>query len=249
MRKAVPALLFVLTVLCLWGCKKDEPLQPYYPSDYGDLQYSINGIVDTSMEQTSTVTFQLSVERIAGKFEPVTLNIKELPKGMTAEFNPASSTPPYISFLTLEADQVDEGVYTLQIVSSSQTTGLKYTDLKVTVLPYSNPALALKGSFREQRACTQIGDSSHEVSITPVAGVVGKVDIRGIWVGNNSYTVTATVNQTQQLIVIPEQSVNNLVFKGNGTYTKNTIDLTYSVKDTALSHIVDDNCTSKFSKL
>lgn len=249
MKKLLPFVIVVIAGLLLWGCKKDEPLQPYYGADYGDLQYSIKGIHDTTVEQTGKVSLNLFIERTAGKFEDVNLIARGLPDGMKASFALNNATPNYNTLLIIEATNVDAGNYTIQVVGSSQTTGQKFYDLGLTVLPYSNPALGLVGDFTEKRACTQLGDSSHIVHITQVAGAASKVSIKGIWVGSGSYTVDANVIQTDQTISIPLQSVNNVTFQGNGTYTKDGIELKYVVKDTSTAHVVDDNCTSVFTRL
>lgn len=250
MKKILPfVVLVVLSGLLIWSCKKDEPLQPYYGADYGDLQYSIKGVRDTMLEQTGKVSFNLFVERTAGKYEEVGLSVKGLPEGMTATFALNEATPNYNTFITFEANQVDAGTYTIQIIGASQTTGQKYYDMVLTVLPYSNPALGLEGDFKEVRACSQTGDSSHAVNITPVLTGASKVKIKGLWIGGGTYTVEANLIQTDHTIHIPLQSVHNVTFQGNGTYSKDGLELNYTVKDTSISQIVNDNCTSIFTRL
>lgn len=248
MKKLLPFLVAAIAGVFFYGCGKNEPLQPSYGTDYGDLQYTIRGAHDTSVEQTGKVSMLLNIERSAGKFEDVSLSVKGLPEGMTAKFTPQSAIPTFNTLLILEATQVDAGDYTLQVVGASQTTGQKYFDFKITVKPYSNPALGLEGSFKEKRSCSQTGDSSHPVTIIPVEGVAGKVQIKGIWIGSAAYTVLADIDAANQSINVPMQSVHNVVFHGNGIYSKKTIELTYSVKDTSATHVVNDECTSLFTK-
>jgi hypothetical protein len=112
-------------------------------------------------------------------------------------------------------------------------------------MPYSNPALALEGAFKETRKCSQTGDTSINVTISPVDGMPSKVNIRGIWVGGGTYTVTANVHQSSQTVTLPKQTVNKLIFQGTGTFSKKRMELSYSVVDSAHG-LVNDNCTSVF---
>lgn len=242
----VAAALLVLG-LGMTGCKDDLPLTPNYGTDYGDLQYTLDGVVDTFMEQTDTITMRLYVNRTAGKFEDVRLSLAEAPEGITAQFNPDMSIAPYNATMRLYAKQVEVGDHIIKIMGNSQTTGLRYFDLKLTVLPYSNPALGLDGDFTEKRKCAQMGDTSVPVTVKPIAGQANKILLSGLWMGGGNYIVTATIQPTNQTIIVPMQYSNRLKFEGTGNYSKGRFELSYTVVDTAHG-LINDNCTSVFEQ-
>lgn len=232
-------LLLTLSAIVFSGCKKKTPVAPYYPPDSGDLQYTIEGVKDTTLEQTGQVKLQLFVKKISGTVESISLSVTGLPAGAQYVFSPGAGQVSYNAVVTFNTLRVPAGDYPIKIVGAGSKTGLKNFDMVLKVLPYSNPAVGLMGTFTETRNCSTTGSKTHSVNID-TSGGNNKIKMLGFYAGGTSYDVQAEINPSTKSITIPSQLISGATFAGSGTYTDSTITVNY----TANNSVYNDACTA-----
>lgn len=233
------------SVLFFANCRKSDPVEPYYEPDYGDLQYTIDNAKDLSLERIGEVKQNITLNRISGKAEDVSLSLLGLPAGASAYFTPNPSKPSFTATLTIKTNRTMEGTYSLTIRGSSLTSGFTERKFNLKVMPYSNAAVGLEGLFKESGLCVPGGNVGDTVSITPVESVINKIKIQGIWSGVWTNEVNADLNPSNKTLTIPPQLVNGITIMGTGTYDENVLIIGYRVTGTT----VHDTCTSTFSRL
>ena len=101
-------LAFFSFLFLLAACGKDDTGNPYFPTGptgpTGPVKYTIEGVHDTSLEQTGTASVQVAIKYISGGDENVTIGVSGLPKNVRAFFDPVtSSKAPYNTVITFIA--------------------------------------------------------------------------------------------------------------------------------------------------
>jgi hypothetical protein len=239
------AAIAAVFLLVFNNCKKSDPVEPYYESDYGDLQYTIDNVKDVSIERIGEIKQNISINRVAGKAEDVSLSIVGLPAGASAFFDPSPSKPTFTSTLTIKTNRVTVGTYSLLIRGSSLTSGFTERKFSLTVLPYSNIAIGMEGKFKESGICVPGGGVNDTVDVVPVTTTVNKITIKGIWSGVWTNAVDAELTPSTKTLNILPQTVNGVTISGSGTFDENVMIIGYRVTGTT----VNDTCTSTFSRL
>jgi hypothetical protein len=240
--------LVVLSLVALLGCGKDpEPLQPNYGpggGGGGTVEYTVKGVQDISVERVGAAKFQVNIERISGsKTAEVQLAVADLPPGMEAVVDVPKGTPSFVAFVNIIATRVLEGNYKLVLVTSSGAA-VKSQPFMVKVLPYSNHSHGMKGDYVESHNCTSDGKKDINVTILADENVANKVIIRGFWSGTHTNQVVGYLEPTSQKITIPEQTVFDVTFKGEGTYTDDQINLNYTTR----TQIFSETCTAVLNR-
>jgi hypothetical protein len=239
------AAIAAVFLLVFNNCKKSDPIEPYYESDYGDLQYTIDNVKDVSIERIGEMKQNISITRVAGKAEDVSLSVVGLPVGASALFDPDPSKPSFTSTLTIKTNRVTVGTYSLLIRGSSLTSGFTERKFSLTVLPYSNIAIGMEGKFKESGVCVPSGGIGDTVNVIPVTTTTNKITIQGIWSGVWTNEVNADLNPSSKTLNIPAQTINGVTISGSGTFDENVMIIGYRVTGTT----VNDTCTSTFSRL
>lgn len=233
-------LLLTLSTIVFFGCKQKEPLAPYYPPDSGALVYTIEGVRDTSVEQTGQVKLTLFIKKTSGTAESIGLSVTGLPAGAQYVFSPAAGTVSYYSVITFNTLRVKAGNYPIQIVGAGATSGIKTMNMTLKVLPYSNPAVGLAGYFTETGNCSQSGAKSNTVNVDTTGGVPNKIKMLGFYAGGTLYNIMADISPNTKTLTIPAQTLSSATFQGSGTYTDSTITVNYTVSNAVLH----DTCTA-----
>lgn len=234
----------VLSATLMVNCRKSDPSNPIYDPEYGDLQYTIDNVKDVSIERIGESKQNIVVNRISGKVEDVSLTVVGLPAGATASFDPNPSKPSFASTLTIKANRVTIGTYTLTLRGSSLTSGYTERKFTLTILPYSNYAIGMEGKFKEGGLCVPGGNVNDTVDVVATTEA-NRINIKGIWSGVWTNVVYADLNPTNKTLNIPAQTLNGVTINGSGTFDENVMIIGYRVKGTT----VNDSCTSTFSRL
>jgi hypothetical protein len=238
--------LFALAIL---GCAKDnKPVTPYYPDDYGDFDYVIEGVRDTFVQRLGSTNLFAYVRKKSGPSEDVNFKVEGLPEGVTMTFDPAVAKPPFNMYISIKAEKTSEGVYPIVIVSTSKTSGIKRKGINLTVKPYGNEALALVGPFKETHKCSQSGDLAFNVFIESAFTANNRINIKGFWSSSWTNVVYADLNPGAKTLIIPSQKVNGLEYKGGGTYTEDLLNINYTVADTFGGKVVNESCTATIAR-
>lgn len=232
----------------VWGCSKDSnpgtnPVTDD-PNGGGDkLSYTVNEITDLSMRQIDTRTMSPFVKKLSGSGD-VKLIVSGLPTGLTVDYSPAVAAAPYGSVLTFKALRVPEGIYPLQLLAYDKSADTQKYDFKVTIQPYINASDAFDAEFIESHDCSQSGQAQHTAYLRGVVGVKNQIVIKGFWSQSWSSEILANLNPANKTIDVPEQVVNDLTFKGNGTYDDNKLVISYTVNGA----VVNETCTATFTR-
>lgn len=238
-----------IVTLVMWGCSKSNtPVTPYYPEDYGDFTYKIEGITDTSVERLGTTSKLAYVKKLSGPAEDILFTVENLPEGVTLTFEPETAKPPFNLYMTIKAGKTPEGNYPVIINSYSKTTGIKRSPFTLTVKPYGNEAKGLAGAFHEKHNCSQTGENGFNVFVEVAGTAVNRINIKGFWSSSWTNVVYADLDAANKTLVIPAQIANGLEYKGTGTYTEDLMTINYSVADTFGAKLVKETCTATFNR-
>jgi hypothetical protein len=244
-RNGISFLTAALLTLLIASCGKDEPLTPYVPDGEGDFKYKISGLKDTSLERTDEVRYLINVEKEAGKAEMVVLSTEDLPKGMTVSFEPVNNEmASYSTTLVIRNERVPEGTHKIKIRGASAGTGISSYFINVNVLPYTNPALGLKGSFTETGQCSQTGGVNENINIVVDETMKNRVIIRGLFSGVMTNEIYADINPATKTLTIPQQEQNELTYQGDGTYDDDKLIINYTMTGVT----INNNCTATLTR-
>jgi len=242
-------ILIAIITLALWGCSKTkEPITPYYPDDYGDFAYVIEGITDTSVERLGTTAKLAFVKKQSGPSEDVQFSVEGLPEGVTMTFEPAIAKPPFNLYMSIKAAKTPEGQYPVTIISSSKTSGIKRTPFTLTVKPYGNIAKGVAGPFREEHSCSQTGQNAFNVMVEVATTAANRINIKGFWSTAWTNVVYADLNPDTKTLTIPTQFENGLRYEGTGTFTEDVLTINYTVADTFGTKIINETCTATLTR-
>jgi hypothetical protein len=240
--------LVALSLVALLGCGKDpEPLTPGGggTNPGGTLEYNIKGVQDLSVERVGEAKFQVNIERVSGsKIAEVDLAVTDLPAGMQAYVDVPRAAPSFLAFVTIVSTRVLEGNYKLLFVTKVGNT-IKSVPFVVKVLPYSNHAQGMKGDYVEAHTCTVDGQKNVNVNILADEDVPNKVILKGFWSGTQVNQVIGYLEPASQKITIPEQTIFDVTYKGEGTYTDDQISVNYTTK----TQIFTESCTAVLNRV
>lgn len=246
MKSIFHTLLF--TTLCAFvaSCGNDtQLLTPNPDENAGPFSYKVNGLRDTAMERIGEVKYFILVEKTGGKSEPVTLSAEDLPKGMEVRYEPVNGEmPSFNTMLVIKSVRVKEGVHTIRIKGASPTTRISYSNLNVTIKPYTNAAVGLVGEFDENGKCSPYGPINEKVNIVAHESIPNRVILKGLFSGVMTNEIYADINPSNNTIVIPTQIQNFVTYKGEGTFDDDKVVLNYTITGT----IVNENCSTTLSR-
>lgn len=237
--------LLSTTVMFWTSCSKNnsEPLNRTPGS--ADFDYEIVGLRDTSLERIGEVRFLVNVNRIDGDPEMVNLTAIDLPEGMDVTFTPSNGEPAsYVTSVLVKTTRTKEGTYTIKIRGASPTAGVKDYPVKVTILPYSNDAVGLKGDFTETGSCVQQGNVTNNIVVTVVDSVKNRVLLKGLSSGVQTNEVYADLSPDTKTITIPSQVQSFVTYQGSGSYQDDVIQITYTINGPA----VNETCTTSINR-
>lgn len=247
MKKAkILNLVALLSIITIFSCGDNgTTLVPQTDDDGGDFSYTINDLKDTSLERTDQVRFAIYVERVAGTPEKVVLSAEDLPDGMEVYFDPANATDaPFNTFVHIKTTRVAEGIYKINIKGATPTTGVSNNYINIKVLPYSNDAVGLVGSYTEQGSCTQKGSLDESVNIIVDESGTNKIIMKGLFSSVQTNKISATLNKANKTLMIPEQMQNGVTYEGDGTYDDAKLVINYTVKGTT----INESCSATLTR-
>lgn len=234
-------IMFLLITAC---GNKSQTLTPITDDD-GDFDYTVNNLRDTSMERTDEVRYLILVEKTSGLAEKVILSAEDVPAGMEVFFEPVNGVDAsFNTTVVIRTLRVKEGDYKINIKGASPTAGIQNNYINIAVLPYSNAATGLKGSFTEKGSCDQQGSTTEDVNIVVDESVNNRIILRGLFSGVMSNEIHADLNPSNKTLIIPSQERNELIFSGEGTYDDDKLVINYTVKGTT----VNESCTSTLTR-
>ncbi|MBW7912710.1 MAG: hypothetical protein H3C54_03185 [Taibaiella sp.] len=244
-RNGISFFTAALLTLLIASCGKDEPLSPYVPDDSGDFKYKITGLKDTSLERTGEVRYLIAVEKEQGQAQSVTLSTEGLPKGMEVLFEPVNGEKAsYNTTIIIKNTRVPEGVHKINIRGASITTGISNYYINVNVLPYTNAAIGLVGTFTETGQCSKTGNVNDNVNIVADEIVKNRIHIKGLFSGVMTNEIYADINPADKTLTIPSQVVNDLTYKGDGTYDDDKLVINYTMN----GDVINNSCSSTLAR-
>ncbi len=245
LRNRISYFAIALSTLLMAACGKDEPLALYEPGDSGDFKYKVTGLKDTSLERTAEVRYLIAVEKEQGQAESVILSTENLPKGMEVFFEPVNGEKAsFNTTIVIKNTRVPEGVHKINIRGASITTGISNYYINVNVLPYTNAAIGLVGAFTETGQCSQTGNVNDNVNIVADETVKNRIHIKGLFSGVMTNEIYADINPATKTVTIPSQVVNDLTYKGDGTYDDDKLVINYTMN----GDVINNSCSSTLTR-
>lgn len=243
--QAISFIFIALFSVFINSCGKDKPLSPYVPDNGGAFKYTISGLKDTMLERSGEVRYLVTVEKQEGQAELVVLSAKDLPKGMEVLFDPVNNEKPSFSTtIIIRNTRVPEGTHKINITGASVTTGITNFYINVKVLPYTNAALGLEGSFTETGQCTQTGAVNDNVNIVADETVKNRIHIKGLFSGVMTNKIYADIDPVTKTLTIPSQVQNDLTYAGDGTFDDDKLVINYTMN----GDVINNNCTSTLTR-
>lgn len=230
-------------------CKKDGVPQ----SDKGQnpiynipIEVAIEGLQDITMQQSDTADLLLLVKYISGTKEKVSVAVTGgVEEGITVGFFPQIDTPDYHTVFRVITTAADTGVHTLTFTAAAEKSSKDYS-LQLTVTPSPvNHAQLLAGSYVEEGTCSGKGSVSNPVTVTGVSGSGIRINLMGLWIGNNHYEADAILDPANQTLMIPQQQNKGMIFSGSGEYNMTTIRIDYIVQD---GLVVNEQCQTVLTR-
>lgn len=225
-------LLLLLAILAIIpGCSKDkkEASFSYVVNNFGDVSVSSGGSKDVSYE----------IKLVEGSQQTVTLSTKGLPSGIKATFSPASGTATFTSVVNYTANaSVAAGSYPFTLVAS--TSGQPDKEFNANIM-VSGCAPSLVGIFTGAEECT-IGADAYSIWVSQITGSPSTIRIDNLY--NDGYTVMAYLDCATGTLGIPSQISNSATIAGTGTFTANSMRITYTVANGSFAN----TCTANFTK-
>ena len=232
-------LFLMLGCVLFYSCDK-KSFTPNTP-----MEYEVKGLPDTAtFEQNDTLELQLSVNYISGTKESVILQISGLPTTIGANLSNSIDTPAFQSSLRFVSKNAATGFYNITITASDRKNTKTYKTLLHILPDPINPAAILVGNYNETGPCIS-GNVNNTVYITEQLPEFNKIRISGLWNGIPSTVLIADIDPSTQTLSIAPQTVNSAVFRGDGTYGNNQININYTV-DFGFS---TDSCQVVLNKL
>jgi len=239
------AAVAVISIFAAVSCGKDTPLTPHTDPNSGKFDYQVTGLQDTSLERIGSVRYLVFVEKLSGKAETVILSAEDLPEGMEVIFDPANAVEaPFNTTMVIKNTRVKEGDYKIKIKGASATAGINNYYINVKVLPYSNDAVGVAGSYTETGMCSPKGNISDNVNIVADETVKNRIHIKGIFSGVMTNTVYADIDPKTHTLTIPVQTVNSVSYNGDGTYDDDKLVINYTVAGIT----INETCTSTLTR-
>lgn len=237
-------LLFVVIAITSCG-NKQEPLKPINKDTTGDFEYEIQNLKDVSMERIGEVRTLITVAKTSGTPQKVLLSGDELPAGLEVFFEPVNGVEAsFNTTVVIRSVRAKEGTHKINIKGASPVGGIKNNYVNVTILPYSNAALGLKGDFTEQGDCSGTGSINHNVRVVVDDTVKNRIHIKGLFSSVMTNEIIADIDPATKTLTIPQQEQNEVNYEGDGTYDDDKMVINYTVKGTTL----DISCTSTLTR-
>src|SRR5690606_15668651 len=92
----ISSFVVLLVAACMFflGCRNDQPV-PVTPTN--PFVFSLTGTKDFHIENNGVDSMIVSITRVRGSSEKISLYMEGLPSGVTATFKPESALPPFTS--------------------------------------------------------------------------------------------------------------------------------------------------------
>lgn len=243
--KRISFFTLALLSLSILSCRNNEELTPHVPEGSGAFKYKITGLKDTSLERTAEVRYLIAVEKEEGQAESVILSTENLPKGMEVFFEPVNGEKAsYNTTIIIKNTRVPEGTHKINIRGASITTGISNYYINVNVLPYTNAAIGLTGSFIETGQCSQTGAVNDNVNIVADATIKNRIHIKGLFSGVMTNEIYADIDPATKTLTIPSQVQNALTYQGDGTYDDDKLVINYTMN----GDVINNNCSSTLTR-
>lgn len=208
-------------------------------TNQGAMDFELIGVHDVTLHQHDSTEISVELKYLNGNRDDAGLSVNNLIPGYVLLFTPQLDTPSFFSTLKIKTNTLDTGTKSFQILATGSKKTKAYNINVHVIVDSLNPALAFVGSLLENGICSNNSPNNNLVLGYIPTGSFAKIHLTGMWLGGNFYEVDAYFNGLNQSISIPAQMTNGLTFSGTGTYSGNTIQLTYTIS----GPLVNESCT------
>lgn len=213
-------LSFLLMVL-LFGCSRNSDHDPVSPSP----NVTVSGIEKVYVPQYGQGHLRIEVGNKIGK-EKISLGFKNLPAHVTADFSVTEGIPPYISYITFNAETgAGSGSFPVTLYAATAASGTKEYNMNLQLSLENLCTYGMNGVYNETTRCLN-GKGKYGVdTISAAADDRERIIITLEGAGK----VEAWVDCLDNSIYIPSQSNLYGYISGNGIFDDNTVDIAYTI--------------------
>lgn len=220
--------LALIAVLSLAACQKDKPSAPVA----SPFEYEVRGVKDLFVETTGTDSMKLSITRILGTSQKVTMSVEGLPQNVIAQFSPADNgLPPFTPIIRLVANNAPEGKYTVTVKTNNAVAGEQKFEFQLTVskpVPECIPSLI--GSYTADELCESSTVPSYPASVEKIGNSDTKILLKNF--GNLEINVEVGVNCSAKRLTIAQQEIGTKTVSGSGSFNDKHLYINYTITDT-----------------
>jgi hypothetical protein len=231
MKNCALLLLLLPVILLSNSCSKNKDSK---------LAYGIDSVSAIYVNYDDTTNIPMLVRFLSGSYrENVSLVVTGMPAKVKYLSDTVTGQPTFTANFKFAADSAPLGMYPIQIVTYSQSTGFKTYALNLGVVRNACTNY-LQGSYRATNTCTDKG-FTYAVTATSTSGnTMNLVNFGGY--GNQTNT-ELNVDCNTNSVKINKQSIGNgVTVEGTGSFNENSITLRYIALNTPTGR--NDTCTA-----
>lgn len=240
----IKAIFPLLLCIGLLSCGKDKDPGPVNPPV--KFIFDLKGTRNFNLESSAGDSMTVSITRVSGVSEKITLAMAGLPENMTATITPKEGLPPFTAKIILKGNNVPVGTYNATLNATGATAGTVPFPVTIT-------------TFKEDIACIPgllgVYSISEECEGSPVAPYNATVEAdpsnpKGIVINKFAaldIAVKASVVCGSSTFVIPKQTIGIHTVSGTATFSGNKLKIDYDLtsKD-AGSTTFTASCTATY---
>ena len=220
-------LLLLLSASVVLSCSKSVK----EPVAYTVQSPSSEKVKDFDIADSGVIDMPIVVKFLSGyAYDPVRVNLVGLPFDIKTSADTFNEVPTYTAHFILKTNKARPGVYPVSIVAKAPGSEAKTYPFNITVVSVDCTS-PLYGNFDCTNACTARNYTYTATSTgTPTANAMEISNFGGYGPTTKTFV---QLNCKTGTLTIPEQNIgNNTNLSGSGTFTSNSMTITYSASTT-----------------
>ncbi len=228
MKKTVLILLALCAVVL--SCQK-TPTSVKVPVSYVVETAKNEPVSEIFIPDNGTYTMSLLVKYLGGfQEDDVMIALSGLPSDVTVSHDTFSKVPTYQADFVFTTANASHGTYPMTITSKADGSDAKTYNFNLTVRA-ADCASSLLGDLSGANECS---NRDYTYTATAVAtGITDKLQIINFGGYGSNTNTTVYLNCNENTLTIPSQNIGNAtILEGSGTFTGNSMTITYTASNT-----------------
>lgn len=237
------SLLFL--TLALASCSRNDDGTDLKPETF---TYTIDGVSDQTQKQYGSVNIPLSVRRLSGTAERVSLIVAGAPSDVTTNISPDSDTPSFTASMNINVgSNTKTGTYPMKVTGTSKSGIVIEKAFNLTVLDWNCARSFDNIRMNGSTTCSAIPGGNFQ-SLVTADPRTARITISNFCNLGNTVNVECNLNCDGNTISIPtwmhSSGAKTFRIQGDGTFTDNELNIRFYYSDISGETI----CTVKYTR-